>query len=96
MILLNSKEILRKPFPRPEKRQKNKLRRNSKNRKRFRGESMLKAAIVFFVLGLFAIILGASGVGGLSIEIGRLLLFAFIVLSLWGVFVTYLGGKKPH
>jgi uncharacterized membrane protein YtjA (UPF0391 family) len=57
---------------------------------------MLKAAVVFLILGIFAIVLGASGIGGLSIEIGRLLFFAFIVLSLMGFIATFLGGRKPH
>ena len=38
---------------------------------------MLRAALVFFVLGLLAIIFGATGFAGLSIDIGRTLLIAF-------------------
>jgi hypothetical protein len=55
---------------------------------------MVKAALVFFVLGLFTIILGANSVGGLSIEIGKLLLIAFIVLTIAGFLITSLNGKK--
>ncbi len=57
---------------------------------------MLKAAVVFLILGIFAIVLGASGIGGLYIEIGRLLFFAFIGSSLMGFIATFLGGRKPH
>jgi uncharacterized membrane protein YtjA (UPF0391 family) len=55
---------------------------------------MVKAAFVFFVLGLFTIILGASGVGGLSMEIVRILLFVFVILTIVGFLITSLNGKK--
>ncbi len=35
---------------------------------------MLRAAIVFFVIALLAIIFGATGFAGVSMEIGKLLL----------------------
>jgi len=57
---------------------------------------MLRASLVFFVLGFFSIILGRSGFGGLSLEIGQLLFFAFIALCVWGSFVTLFFGKKLH
>lgn len=42
---------------------------------------MLRAAIAFFVLAIVAFILGASGVAGMSMEIGKLLLTIFLVLA---------------
>lgn len=42
---------------------------------------MVRAAIGFFVIALVAYFLGASGVGGLSMEIGRMLLIAFLILA---------------
>ena len=42
---------------------------------------MLQAAIAFFVLGLVAILLGANGIGGLSVDIGKTLLFVFLILA---------------
>jgi uncharacterized membrane protein YtjA (UPF0391 family) len=57
---------------------------------------MIKAGFVFILLGLFAIVLGASGFGGLSIDIGKLLFFSFIALSFWSSVVSLFWGKKPH
>ncbi len=42
---------------------------------------MVRAAIGFFVIALVAYFLGASGVGGMSMEIGRMLLIAFLILA---------------
>ncbi len=42
---------------------------------------MVRAAIGFFVIALVAYFLGASGVGGLSMEIGRMLLIVFLILA---------------
>jgi uncharacterized membrane protein YtjA (UPF0391 family) len=56
---------------------------------------MLRAAILFFVLGLIAILLGANGIAGLSIEAGRLLLLVFVVLALISVAINLVTGKKP-
>jgi uncharacterized membrane protein YtjA (UPF0391 family) len=42
---------------------------------------MLRAAIAFFVLAIIAFILGASGIAGMSMEIGKLLLTIFLVLA---------------
>ena len=53
---------------------------------------MLRAAIVFFILGLVAMALGASGFAGLTVEIGRMLLGIFLVLSLVSVVAALLSG----
>ena len=42
---------------------------------------MLRAAIAFFVLALIAILFGATGFAGVSMEIGRTLLLVFLVLA---------------
>lgn len=55
---------------------------------------MLRAAIAFFVLGLVAILLGANGVGGLSIDIGKTLLFIFLVLAVISFIASMVVGKK--
>lgn len=55
---------------------------------------MLRAAIVFFVLGLVAILLGANGVGGLSIDIGKTLLFVFLILAVISFIASLVTGKK--
>jgi uncharacterized membrane protein YtjA (UPF0391 family) len=43
---------------------------------------MLQAAIVFFVLAIIALVLGLSGVAGLSMGIAKLLLGVFLVLAI--------------
>lgn len=46
---------------------------------------MLKAAIIFFVLGLIVMLIGALGViPGMSIELGEMLLSIFFIFSLMG------------
>jgi uncharacterized membrane protein YtjA (UPF0391 family) len=48
---------------------------------KYGGIFMLRAAIAFFVLAIVAFILGASGIAGVSMEIGKLLLTVFLVLA---------------
>jgi uncharacterized membrane protein YtjA (UPF0391 family) len=55
---------------------------------------MIRAAVAFFVLGLVAIFLGANGVGGLSIDIGKFLLYIFVVLALITFVASLFIGKK--
>lgn len=57
---------------------------------------MLRAAIAFFVLALIAYFLGAGGVGGLSMEIGKLLLIVFVALALVSLVVGLVTGRKPN
>jgi len=42
---------------------------------------MLRAAIAFFILAIVAFVLGAAGIAGVSMEIGKLLLTIFLVLA---------------
>jgi uncharacterized membrane protein YtjA (UPF0391 family) len=49
---------------------------------------MLQAAIGFFVLALIAIFLGANGIAGVSMEIGKTLLFVFLVLAV----ISFVAG----
>lgn len=55
---------------------------------------MLRAAIAFFVIAIFAMILGASGIAGLSIEIGKILLFVFLGLAVLSFLVSLLTGRS--
>jgi uncharacterized membrane protein YtjA (UPF0391 family) len=50
---------------------------------------MLRAAIAFFILAIVAILLGVTGVAGVSMEIGKLLLVVFLVLAI----LSFLGGR---
>lgn len=56
---------------------------------------MLRAAIVFFVLGLVAILFGASGFAGVSMEIGRTLLIVFLILAAISFVASLLTGRRP-
>lgn len=54
---------------------------------------MLRAALVFFVLAIVAYVLGASGVAGVSMEVGKLLLGVFLVLAIIGAVVGLIQGR---
>lgn len=56
---------------------------------------MLRAAIAFFVLALVAIILGATGIAGLSMEIAKILLFVFLALAVISLVGSLITGKNP-
>lgn len=56
---------------------------------------MLRAAIIFFVIAIVAFIFGASGVAGMSMEIGRLLLMVFLALAIIS-FLINLMGRRGH
>jgi len=56
---------------------------------------MLRAALVFFVLALVAILFGANGVAGVSMEAGKLLLFVFIALAVVSAVVGLISGRRP-
>lgn len=55
---------------------------------------MLRAAVIFFVLGLVAILLGANGIGGLSVDIGKTLLFVFLILAVISFIASLVMGKN--
>jgi hypothetical protein len=53
---------------------------------------MFQAAIAFFILGLTTILLSANGMD-VSIDIGKSLLFIFLVLSVIAFIASLAGGK---
>jgi uncharacterized membrane protein YtjA (UPF0391 family) len=57
---------------------------------------MVRAAIVFFVLSLVAMLLGAYGVAGISLEMGKLLLITFLILAGVSLVVGLLSGGRPN
>jgi hypothetical protein len=57
---------------------------------------MLRASIGFFAFGIFAYILGAYNVAGLSLELGRILLGVFLILAVLGIIFSFVTGKKPN
>jgi uncharacterized membrane protein YtjA (UPF0391 family) len=48
--------------------------------------ALLELAVLFFVLAIVAAVLGARGVAGLTMEIGKLLIVAFVVLAIVSLF----------
>lgn len=57
---------------------------------------MLNAAIAFFVLALIALALGAGGIAGVSMDIGKTLLIVFLVLAVVSFLGSLLTGRKRN
>jgi len=57
---------------------------------------MLRAAIAFFVLALVAFALGAWNIAGISMEIGRTLLFVFLVLAVISFIAGLVSGRNTR
>lgn len=57
---------------------------------------MLRAAIVFFVIALVAMLLGATGFAGLTMDIGKTLLFVFLVLAVISFIASLVTGRKGN
>lgn len=57
---------------------------------------MLRAALGFFILALVAVIFGATGVAGVSMEIGRALLVVFLILAIISFVGGIVSGRGPH
>jgi uncharacterized membrane protein YtjA (UPF0391 family) len=55
---------------------------------------MLRASIIFFILALVAMLFGAYGVAGLSMDIGRILLFVFLVLAVISFLASLISGRS--
>ena len=54
---------------------------------------MVRASIAFFVIALVALALGAAGVAGLSIEIGKTLLYIFLILAVISFVASLVTGR---
>jgi uncharacterized membrane protein YtjA (UPF0391 family) len=57
---------------------------------------MLRAAIAFFVIALLAFFVGASGIGGVSMEIGQSLLVVFLILAVISFVASMVSGKRTN
>ncbi len=57
---------------------------------------MIRAAIAFFILAIVAFFFGANGIAGISVEIGRILLFVFLVLAVISFVGSLATGKKTR
>ena len=57
---------------------------------------MLRASIIFFILALVAMLFGASGIAGFSIEAGKLLLTVFLILAVVSYLVSLFTGSRKQ
>jgi len=57
---------------------------------------MLRAAIVFFIIAIVAFIFGATGIAGVSMEVGRMLLLVFLALAVISFLINLVGGRRGH
>lgn len=55
---------------------------------------MLRAAITFFVIGLIAMFLGMNNIAGISMDLGKLLLFVFLALAVISFVVALVSGRR--
>jgi uncharacterized membrane protein YtjA (UPF0391 family) len=55
---------------------------------------MLRAAITFFIIGLVAMLLGLGNVAGVSLEVGKTLLFVFLVLAVISFVISLVSGRR--
>jgi uncharacterized membrane protein YtjA (UPF0391 family) len=56
---------------------------------------MIRASISFFILAIIAYVLGAYEIAGLSMGIGKILLFVFLILAII-TFVANLFARKKR
>jgi uncharacterized membrane protein YtjA (UPF0391 family) len=57
---------------------------------------MLRAALAFFVLALVAMALGQGGIGGMSMDVGRTLLFVLMALAFFSALAWIFTGRPPR
>lgn len=57
---------------------------------------MLRAAITLFIIGLVAMLFGMYNVAGVSIELGRILLFVFVGLAIVGFVIALVTDRRPR
>ncbi len=55
---------------------------------------MLRVSIACFFLCLLALALGAYEIGGVSLELGRLLMFVFLILSIVSFVASLVTDRK--
>ena len=55
---------------------------------------MLRAAIAFFALALIALLFGAGNIAGISMEVGKTLIFVFLVLAVLSAVIGLVTGRS--
>lgn len=56
---------------------------------------MLKAALACFLMATAAYIMGWTGAGGLSMDMGRVVFVALLVPAVIGVSASVIAGERP-
>jgi uncharacterized membrane protein YtjA (UPF0391 family) len=59
------------------------------------GEFMIRAAMGFFILALFAFVLGANNIAGTSIEFGKILIAVALFVFVLSFVANLFTGRKP-
>lgn len=62
------------------------------NAQAFTGVIVLRASISFFILGVVCMVLGINSIAGLSVDIGKVLLVIFCILSV----ISFFMGKSSR
>jgi uncharacterized membrane protein YtjA (UPF0391 family) len=57
---------------------------------------MVRAAIGFFIIGLIAMLFGMGNVAGISIEMGKTLLYVFVALAVISYVISLASGRRAH
>lgn len=57
---------------------------------------MVRAAIAFFIIAVLAYVVGANGIAGMSMEVGKLFVWVFLALAGISLVVSLLTGKRPN
>lgn len=55
---------------------------------------MVRAAISFFILAIVAFLLGANGIAGVSMDIGKTLLIVFLILAVLSFLGSMVMGRN--
>jgi len=56
---------------------------------------MLKAALVFLIIAIVALLFGAGNVAGFSMEAAKMLLYVFLALAVLSALVGLATGRRP-
>lgn len=53
---------------------------------------MFKVAVIFFIMGVLGLFLGILGVGGLTIELGEMIISLFFIFAL----ISFIGCSESE
>jgi uncharacterized membrane protein YtjA (UPF0391 family) len=55
---------------------------------------MLRAAIIFFVIAIVAMLFGMNNIAGISAEVGKTLLYVFLALAVISFVISLFSGRR--